>query len=276
MTADDTRALFVHEDGAWSPTAYSRSPWHDHACHGGPVGALVVHLAERHATTVTEVPTQVSRVTMELPRPVPRQPLTAAVTTVTAGRRVVITAVALTDPSGRTVATARVTHIRADADLPLPTATPAREGRRQPPPPPSSAEVEAMSWMVDRGTGAAFHSHGVRMALVGGSVDDLGPCQVWIRPVVPLTVDTALSPAARAVAVADFVNGVSTALPHAAWLFINPDLDVHLHRHPVGEWVGLDAASWVEPHGVGMAAAALFDERGHIGACVQSLLVDQR
>ena len=42
----------------------------------------------------------------------------------------------------------------------------------------------------------------------------------------------------RAVAAADFGNGISRVLDWNEWLFINTDLTVHLHREPEGEWVG--------------------------------------
>ncbi len=267
--------LFSTDGRTWSPTVYSRSPWYDHACHGGPVAALIVHLAERRVAGIR--PTfAVTRVTIELPRPVPRQPLTPEVTVVDSGRRTAVTAVELADPSGRVVARGRVTHVRADAALDLPAATPTLEGPRPVPPAPERVPAGEMAWRAGEGTGVAFHSHGVRMAPIEGDLDGRGPCVVWIRPLCALADGTALSPAARAAAVADFVNGVSAVLPHAGWLFINPDLDVHLHRQPAGDWIGLDAASWVEPTGVGMAAGTLFDTRGPVGRCVQSLLVDRR
>ena len=36
-------------------------------------------------------------------------------------------------------------------------------------------------------------------------------------------------------------NGLSWILPFEDWLFVNTELTVHLHREPVGEWIGLDA-----------------------------------
>jgi hypothetical protein len=67
---------------------------------------------------------------------------------------------------------------------------------------------------------------------------------------------------------------VSAALERGRYLFINPDLSIHLHRYPEGEWVALDAMTYAEAHGVGLAQSALHDERGRIGRSLQSLLVD--
>ena len=59
-------------------------------------------------------------------------------------------------------------------------------------------------------------------------------------------------------------------------MFINTDLSVHLLRMPVGEWVCLDARTYPEPNGVGLADTALHDERGRIGRAAQTLLVRAR
>jgi hypothetical protein len=58
-------------------------------------------------------------------------------------------------------------------------------------------------------------------------------------------------------------------------VFINPDLTIYLHRRPAGEWVCLEAITYAQPHGIGMAESRLWDERGPIGRSVQSLLLDR-
>ena len=80
----------------------------------------------------------------------------------------------------------------------------------------------------------------------------------------------------RVMAAADFGNGVSASLPYEDWVFINPDLTVHLLRPPTGEWVGLRTASRYGSVGAGLAESELFDADGRIGRSCQSLFVDQR
>jgi hypothetical protein len=92
---------------------------------------------------------------------------------------------------------------------------------------------------------------------------------------VPIVAGETPSALQRVAAAADFGNGVSTVLPRGEYLFINPDLSIHLHRHPVGEWVALEALSRAEDEGVGLAMCALHDELGPIGRSVQTLLVDR-
>ena len=49
----------------------------------------------------------------------------------------------------------------------------------------------------------------------------------------------------RAAMVGDFCNGISSVLDFREWTFINGDLTIHLARLPVGEWILLDAQSWI-------------------------------
>jgi hypothetical protein len=69
---------------------------------------------------------------------------------------------------------------------------------------------------------------------------------------------------------------VSGALDYRRFLFINTDLSVHLQRLPVDEWVCLEARTFPEPEGVGVADTALWDRRGRIGRSAQTLLVRAR
>ena len=85
-----------------------------------------------------------------------------------------------------------------------------------------------------------------------------------------------MSPLARAVAAADFGNGVGAALPFDRFLFINADLTLHLQRAPQGEWIGLDARTLLSVGGPGLAESVLHDEGGPIGRAFQTLVVQPR
>ena len=96
-------------------------------------------------------------------------------------------------------------------------------------------------------------------------------------PVVPGETPSGVQ---RAAAAADFGNGVCGGLPFERFTFINPDLTVHLLRAPVGEWIGMRAASYygtsAASTGAGFAESALFDADGRIGRSAQSLIIDER
>ena len=43
------------------------------------------------------------------------------------------------------------------------------------------------------------------------------------------------------------------------WTFLNADLTVNFSREPVGDWILLDAETWIGPDGAGLAMARLAD-----------------
>lgn len=77
-------------------------------------------------------------------------------------------------------------------------------------------------------------------------------------------------------AVADSGNGVSAVMSWDEWLFINPELTVHVLRPPEGEWVVLDAETTIATGGAAVARSVLSDERGPVAYGAQSLLVTPR
>jgi hypothetical protein len=103
-----------------------------------------------------------------------------------------------------------------------------------------------------------------------------GPGAIWYRVDRPIVEGAAVSQAMRAVVAADFCNGTSAVLDFRQWTFLNADLTVSMAREPVGEWILLDAESWIGPDGAGLAMARLADERGYFGRAVQSLVIEKR
>jgi Thioesterase-like superfamily len=108
-----------------------------------------------------------------------------------------------------------------------------------------------------------------------GRIGAPGSAAIWFRIDRPLVEGTAISQAMRAVVAADFCN-TSVPLDFRHWTFLNADLTVNFARQPVGDWILLDAESWIGPDGAGLAMARLADQRGYFGRAIQSLVVEKR
>jgi hypothetical protein len=122
----------------------------------------------------------------------------------------------------------------------------------------------------------AFHSDAVEHRFVAGGFDRPGPATDWIRLRVPVVAGEPPTPLSRVAAAADFGNGISWILSRLqGWMFINPDLTIYVNRPVAGEWVCLEATTYVADGGVGLAESRLWDERGVIGRSAQSLLLDR-
>ena len=267
---DPARALFELDSDRVVATELSRGPWDPRHCHGGPVSALLARAVEQ-VTVDEDLRWQIARLTIELTRPVPvLAPMDLVSQVERPGRKVSLVSSVLT-ADGVEVARVRALRIRAEQ---VPLAEGANAASDAMPADPTGGRLERPTFAgVDQ---VAYHSHGCEHRFVSGSWAQPGPVAVWIRLRHPVVEGEQPSGVQRVAAAADFGNGVSGSLPYEQYVYINPDLTVHLLRPPVGEWVGMRTTSWYGPVGAGLAESALFDEAGRLGRSCQSLFVDAR
>ncbi len=246
-------------------TAWARGPWSPDALHGGPVGALLAGALETAGDDGTAW--QPARLSIELLRPVPVAPLSVDATVTRPGRKVQLLDASLRTGDGREVASARLLRIRDD-DVPAPVTTDL-------PPPTPPAELETAP-LGDSTAHEGFHNRAVEHRFAAGMFGVPGPATDWIRLRVPVVPGADPTPLQRVAAAADFGNGISGVADFSELTYINPDLTIHLHRLPSGEWVCLEAVTWMEARGLALAESRLWDERGPLGRSLQSLLVERR
>lgn len=255
---------FFEPDGPdrFRATEFTRGPWDPGAQHGGPPAALLGRAMQR---CNPREDMQIVRVTLDILRPIPITLLEVSAQVVRPGRRVELLSAELR-AAGETVMRATGWRIRTEdvgvqvgLDAPLPALPDTVEPERSFPWADGPSYSTAMEWRAVR-----------------GMFFEPGPAAVWLRMRVPLVEGEEPTPLTRVLAAADSGSGVSSALPLDQYLFINTDLTVSLHRLPAGEWVCLDAATVIEPHGIGMAESRIFDEQGPIGRGVQNLFVARR
>jgi hypothetical protein len=245
-------------------TELTRGPWDPGAQHGGAPAALLGRAVEG---VDPGADMRVARVTMELLRPVPIGELRVETEIVRPGRRVQLVAARLWAGDTLTVQALALRIRRAQGVSPEVAST-----QRAPEPLPGPQARTGLRL----GTGRSFPDDACELRFARGHYRDPGPAVTWIRLTVPVVAGETPSGLQRALAAADFGNGVSAVLDWDRQVFINPDLSVHLERDPVGEWVCLDAETTIGADGTGQATSTLYDEHGRIGRGVQALYVDQR
>ncbi len=253
-------SVFEVDGDRFLPQPAARAGWYADALHGGPVAALFARQVER---VEAPVPMMVTRLTVDLMRPVPTLPLTVHTTVARAGKRIqVIDAVMEADDV--VVARASALQIRAH-EVQVP-----EHPRRESVTPPESLPRYPMR----ESDGEWFHTRAAEARFVDGDFYEPGPATVWMRLTMPLVAGEDPTPLQRVAAVSDFGNGLSRVLPKG-WLFINADLTVHLNRYPADEWVCLRSRTDIDDFGVGLAQSELFDRRGAIGHALQGLVVER-
>jgi hypothetical protein len=242
---------------------WAGGPWNEAQQHGSAPAALAAWTAEQMPTVQ---PMRVARLTLDLLRPVPVAPLEITTEILREGRKIQLCAVHLS-AGGVEVVRATALKVRAlDIDLPETAAIPPVTL----PPPRESGFDNPLT-----NSSSPFVS-GISMQEVKGAFRVPGPAAVWCRADRRIIDGVATTPLMRAAIAADFCNGVSSVLDFANWTFINGDLTVSLSRMPVGEWILLDAESWIGPQGAGVAFGKLADTKGYFGRAVQSLVIEPR
>ena len=245
-------------DGRFRATSHTIGPWDERFQHGGPPSALLGRAIEQAAPREDVM---VARVTVEILGPIPVGELVVTADVVRPGKSVELVHATMTH-DGRPVATAAAWRVRRTVGAAVPS-------RARPAPALPQTSMANEDW-------APGYMRSMEWRFAEGQLDRRGPAAAWGRMRVPLVVGEEPSPLSRVLVLADSGNGVSRELSFGKWLFINPELTVHLHREAVGEWVCLDAQTAVSEGGVGLATSVLSDQDGPIGFGAQSLLVAPR
>lgn len=258
-----------------APNVYESTPlanagWYEEGQHGGAFSALVAGHIEDTIPTLTDM--QVNRATIEIFRVVPLVPLRIECEIVREGKRIQTVQARVYDPEDTLLSLAVVQRLRT-ADLPLPPE--AASPPLQLPAPDEIDESVGEGWGVGDIGKVMFHRQAMEIREIFGGFEEKGPGAVWMRLRRPIVAGREPTPLQRVVATADFCNGVSKKLTIGEWVFMNPDLSVHLSRYPRGEWVALSAESDYGNIGRGVATGTLWDEEGWLGRSTQSLYLDR-
>ena len=268
----EAEAAFIPDGDALVPTPLAASAWGPDVLHGGPVALLVARAAERALPDPALLP---SRLTVDLFRAVPREPLRTEVELVREGRRVVVARVSVI-AGDLEVTRGQVLFLRrTDGPDTKPIA---------PPPGPDGLETFrglSRGAPLPDGLEGGFHD----------LVDSRWPRQdgvppgamVWARVPFPMVVGEEPTPFQRLASVSDFGNALAN---HAAeWLdpaqrleasYINADISVHLLRPPEGEWLALVGDRSTHGAGVGLVEVTHFDHFGHYARSTQARLAYAR
>ncbi len=247
--------------GRYRALPATAGPWSADAQHGGPPSALAVRALELHDPAENM---RTARVAVDILRPVPVSTVTLRTRTARPGKRVALVE-AVMAADDQEVLHARAWRITCSGVTPV-----IARGGGAPAIPDSTGKPRF------HGMHASGYLSAVDWRFVSGGFDQLGPCQAWARPRIPLLPGEEMSPMSRTLLIADSGSGLAAALDPRRFVFINVDLTVVLQRDPVGEWLLLDSLTTMGGTGTGLADTVLSDARGTVGTGVQTLLVAAR
>jgi hypothetical protein len=257
-----SEAVYRVENATAHTSGSAAGPWDPNLQHGSAPSSLICWAVEQ---LPSPAPMRVARLTVDLMRPVPVAPLTIETKIVREGRKIQLIDVRLLAGTSEVVRASALRIRVSDQTLPERATTP-----------PLDLPLPEQGQPPNFDKNETPFLRGLDISVVRGSMGAPGPAAVWFRANQPIVAGAAISAAMRAMIAADFCNGVSSVLSPRQWTFINGDLTVSLGREPVGDWILLDAETWIGPDSVGIAAGRLADTKGYFGRSAQSIIFEKR
>ena len=248
--------------GLFESTDYTRSNWDPEIQHGSPPLALMTKLIEE---LTGDSPLRIARVSMDILGAIPVAPVRVQAWIERPGSRIslLVAEMLAARPGGPDRAVARATAwLLATSD------TTDVASDRFPPLVEGEADAVPHSW-----EGATGY-----LEVIGWRRQrelDNGSPVVWLSPLARLVDTEEMTQTQRLALVVDCANGAGAAINPQRFVFMNTDTAMHLHRIPVGNDFALRARGSIGPDGIGVTTAEIFDRRGFIGTCAQTLLVQR-
>lgn len=259
--------LYTRQGDFFVPTDVGGGPWHPSLLHGGTATGLMGHAVQALAPADFVV----TRITMDLLRPLPKAPLSVRAQTVRDGTRLKMIEVDVAH-DGKTVCRASALLARMQA-IPLPDYAPLPH---PPPPGPDSMPPLSIQDMLDakgRNTPRGLHTR--------VEVRSRDPWRghghnfSWLRLPVTILENEPLTPFVRVCLLSDLGNGVAQLNLDAHTGMINADVTLALSRLPAGGWIGFDSETQADATGTGLVHSTLYDESGSFGYVLQSVLANR-
>lgn len=255
-------SLYQPVGNRFEPSPHIRGPWSFEHCHAGPPAALLATaLADQRPDM------GITRITCEIPGPIPIAPVRVETSVVRSGRRISLLQAEMAGLDGTVFMSALGWFMRVDETVAGPVAS-------SPDPLPPVAEGEPFSlnfWGDEPDFSSVVEMHAVE----GRPFAGYGTAAIWARIRTPLLPDRPWNPYAQAVTIADFPNGIAAFEPMDELMALNTDITVYFGREPHGEWIGMRSSTNSSGLGLGMTQSLLYDASGFVGTANQSIFFDR-
>lgn len=248
-------------EGRYRSTVHAQGAWNPHEQHMAPATGLLVHALEQHEPRQE---LRLARISLDIHGLIHGGDIEVSTRTIRPGRTIELVEAEMVT-QGRTAIVARAwrlqtsetSDVSAVEDEPVPG-------------PEHLAPWDGMQvW-----PGGYIRSLEIRV----GQEHRPGRGVTWIRNGLQMVSGRATSSLVRLLGMVDTANGVAPRVEPGpgSLMFPNVDLQVHLHRSPVGEWLGLQTRQTFGADGVGLTSTVLHDLEGPFGRAEQILTLRAR
>jgi hypothetical protein len=235
-------------DGVVTPRPHARSPWSPDMMHGRLLAGLAARCVDRGHL---EPGLRPARLTVDLFRSPPMEPVVESSRVLRAGRRLKVVEVVQSigrAEVARSVAVLMRTSDHPDGKVwtPEPWDVPAPDDV---PVPPDSPMRQLTSMEIRAVDGMGMGSDGQR--------------RVWLRDALDLVDGETLTPFQRLAMASDFASPLANSSTEGL-RFINGDITVLVGRLPEGEWIGIEVGAHIGHEGIAVARCDLYDRLGRV------------
>jgi len=256
--------VYRRDGDLFHPAAYAAGPFGGQ--HGGGVAGLLAACMEQEAAATGGG--LLLQLTVYYPRPTPLVPVKVTVDTARAGGRMTLVTAHL-QADGKWCAQATGVFVRG-----APVGSLSPEPNAPPEPPddlPRRPYVSPLFPHLHLGPEPQEGEAWLPRTFEGR---EDGAGGYWMRMLRPLCEP--LTDMARLAAMVDTASGLVSRAEGNVAAFPNPDLTIHLHRAPVGEWVRMRPHAIWHEDGYGLCDTELADVQGYLGRSSQSLVLVPR
>lgn len=245
-------------DGRFTSTVHAQGAWNPGEQHMAPATGLLMHALDAHEPRADM---RVARIALDIHGVIHGGEFEVRTRTVRPGRTIELIEAEMVC-EGRTAVIARAWRLATldstavagieDERIPGPEGLPAWEG-------------------MDVWPGGFIASLEFRT----GPIARPGRGIAWIRTPIDMVEGVPTSDLVRLIGLVDTANGVASRVEPGpgSWMFPNVDLQIHLHRSPRGDWLGVDVRQSYGVDGIGLTSSVLHDVDGPFGRAEQILTV---
>lgn len=255
--SDTTEPYYLdHGNGHFTATIHTQGAWNPHEQHMAPVSGILAHSLERFQPRDD---LRIARISFDILGLIPDGEFDIVTTMLRPGRTIELLQAELIS-GGRAAVRATAWRLqRSDTSAIVGIEDPPMSG------PPESARA----LVLDMWPGGFIRS--IEARALDSHAPGLG--RAWVRSLHPLVSSRTFSDVARLIGLADTSNGIASRVEPGTggYAFPNVDLQVHLYREPIGEWLGLQNSVTFGSDGIGLTSSIMCDLTGPFGRAEQIL-----
>lgn len=261
-------ALFLKEGDVYTPTRYAHGPWSPELVHGGSTGGLMAYILEQCAPNPEM---RMVRTTLDMFRPVPMAPLRAATKVLREGRRLQMVEATLY-AEGMAVARSvgvrmKITNVKISEEI--------EKQELVPDGPEGLHEINLSGSASNSNERLPGLNSNIQIRRLSG-FDGKGAGSAWFKAPIAVVEGVENSAFTHLGIISDFGNGLGQLFLPGTMGAINGDINLYLHRNPLGEWLALRSKTIMTETGIGVVNSNIFDTSGLVAQCHQAVMVQVR